>query len=124
MKFLVDNALSPKIANGLLENGYDAKHVRDIGMAAAKDPEILDRAALEDRILISADTDFGALLAFRDSSKPSFILFRQSDKRPSSQLNYLLTHLPKLEKDLTSGCVVVIEDQRIRVRSLPISQSS
>ena len=124
MNFLVDNALSPKIANGLLKNGYDAKHVRDIGMAASKDPEILDRAALEDRILISADTDFGGLLAFREATKPSFILFRQSDKRPSSQLNYLLTHLPRLEKDLTSGCVVVIEDQRIRVRSLPISKSS
>lgn len=123
MKFLIDNALSPTIAKGLTEKGYDAIHVRDIGMAAASDPEIFDFAIDEDRILISADTDFGALLAFRQSSKPSFILFRQTDKHPTSQLNFLLTHLPTLKKELLSGCVVVFEDQRIRIRSLPISKT-
>ena len=85
MKFLIDNALSPIIARGLLDAGHDAIHVRDIGMAAASDPEIFELAIKDNRILISADTDFGSLLAFRESAKPSFILFRQTDKQPSSQ---------------------------------------
>jgi len=120
VKFLVDNAISPLIAQGLIENGYDTIHVRDIAMADAPDPEIFDIAAQQDRILISADTDFGALLALREAAKPSFILFRQTDKRPSSQLDFLISHLSKLEQDLNAGSVIVIEDNRIRIRALPI----
>jgi predicted nuclease of predicted toxin-antitoxin system len=123
MKFLIDNALSPIIARGLIEAGHDAIHVRDVGMAAAADPEIFELAIKENRILISADTDFGALLALRELAKPSFILFRQTDKRPSSQLIFLLNQLPTLKKDLSSGCVVVFEDNRIRIRPLPISKT-
>ena len=122
MKFLIDNALSPLIARGLVEEGYDALHVRDVEMATASDMEIFEFAAQQDRILISADTDFGGILAFRESPKPSFILFRQSDKRPASQLSFLLDNLPALKKELLTGCVTVFEDKRIRIRSLPISK--
>ena len=120
MKFLIDNALSPQIAVGLNEKGLDALHVRELGMAAASDIEIFELAEKEDRILISADTDFGTLLAFRESTKPSFILFRQADKRPKSQLNFLYNNLPKLKKDLIDGSVIVVEDERLRIRTLPI----
>ena len=123
MRFLVDNAMSPLIAKGLMAKGHDAIHVRDLGMAAASDSDIFDITAQQDRILISADTDFGALLVFRQTAKPSFILFRQTDKRPTSQIDFLLLHLPQLQKDLLAGCVVVMEDERIRIRALPISKS-
>lgn len=123
MKFLVDNALSPSIARGLVEKKYDALHVREIGMMTASDEEIFDFASRQDRIIVSADTDFGGILALRESSKPSFILYRQSDKRPSSQLRFLLDNLISLKKDLLTGCIIVFEDTRIRIRALPISRT-
>jgi predicted nuclease of predicted toxin-antitoxin system len=108
VKFLIDNALPPEVARLLANAGHDAVHVRDYGLQAAEDPIIIERAELEDRILVSADTDFAALLAVARKAKPSFILFREPDViRTQDYANRILQSLPLLESDLKAGCVVV-----------------
>lgn len=120
MKFLIDNALSPVIAEGLRDAGFEAAHVRDAGLHSASDSVIFEHASNNDQIIISSDTDFGTLLALRQYSKPSVILFRQTDKRPQSQLSLLLSHLSEIRDALIAGNIVVFEDNRIRIRLLPI----
>jgi predicted nuclease of predicted toxin-antitoxin system len=44
VKFLIDNALPPRLADLLLAAGHDTAHVRTYGMYAATDEAILGRA--------------------------------------------------------------------------------
>jgi predicted nuclease of predicted toxin-antitoxin system len=56
-------------------------------MHAAADEEIQRRALAEDRIVVSADSDFGTLLARQEADRSSFILFRETKLAGRAGLN-------------------------------------
>lgn len=121
MKLLIDNALSPVVARMLREAGHDAKHVRDLHLEAAPDQIVLDRAQSDGRVIVSADTDFGALLALRESASPSFILFRKTrGVRPVAIGEFLRSLVTQYGDELETGCIITVSDDRVRIRTLPI----
>jgi predicted nuclease of predicted toxin-antitoxin system len=124
VKFLLDENLSPLLAEFLNAAGHDALHVRDVGLLMAPDRVILERARTERRILVSADTDFGQLLATAEASLPSVILLRREGERGASrQAALLLSNFGQVAADLDAGSIVVMEATRVRVRRLPVGDA-
>lgn len=121
MKFLIDNNLSPLLADALKAAGHDAVHLRGLGMQAATDHVVLEHARADERILVSADTDFGGLLARSGASTPSVILIRRlSGRRAAEQAAIILANLDQVAEDLTAGAIVVLHEDSLRVRRLPM----
>lgn len=120
MKFLIDEALQDAVADELTEAGHDAAHVRALGLGGATDEQVMERARDEDRLLVTTDTDFGRILALAGADGPSVVLLRGVGDAVADRLAALLRVLPLVEGELTAGAIVVVEEERYRVRTLPI----
>ena len=121
MRLLLDNPLPPSLARHLGAAGHDAVHVGSLGMHAAEDSAILAIAAEQDRIVVTADADFGTLLALRRETRPSVVFVRGVTPRSAGRLTpLLLSALSAASAALAAGAIVVVEDARIRIRRLPI----
>ena len=57
MRLLLDNNLSPRLVDVLSKEGWDIVHVGSLGLRAASDRVVLQRARDDGRALVSADTD-------------------------------------------------------------------
>jgi len=120
MKFLLDMPISPKTEEFLRKQGYDAVRVDKLKMHKATDKEIFDYAIERNMVIITADLDFGKILAYFKSSKPSVIIFRVRYPSPENLNKLLLTAIPRVKEELETGSLILIEDDRIRIKKLPI----
>ncbi|PLS76671.1 MAG: hypothetical protein CYG61_01160 [Actinobacteria bacterium] len=74
------------------------------------------------RVLLSEDTDFGALLARSGSPLPSLVLIRSAGRLTSeARATLLIATLPRVASELEAGAIVVVGRSRVRVRSLPLT---
>lgn len=125
MKLLVDQNLAGRVAQLLREAGHDAVHVAERGMQRAEDDEILRLALHEARVVVSEDTDFGALLAQSGACAPSFVLMRSADPlTPDAQAALIVAALPRIAEELDAGCIAVLTRYRVRIRPLPIARDT
>ncbi len=120
MKFITDIHISPQTVKGLLNKGYQIKRVTEFLESNAKDSQILDLAFKEKSTLITQDLDFSALLAKRGTNKPSVITLRVNNAKPSNITKILERALPQIKSEINKGSIIIIEEERIRIRKLPI----
>ncbi|MBO1349353.1 MAG: DUF5615 family PIN-like protein [Hormoscilla sp. GUM202] len=120
MKFLADMGVSPLTVQALRQEGYDAVHLYEQGLHRLRDPEIMEKARLEERIVLTFDLDFGELLAISTANLPSVIIFRLSTTVPEFVTARLLSVISECSADLDRGAFVTVENARYRLRQLPI----
>lgn len=74
---LLDQGLPRTTGRFLSTWSWDVVHVGDIGLARATDQQILDHARTDDRVCVTLDSDFHALLATAGTTGPSVIRIRK-----------------------------------------------
>ena len=110
--------LSPDWVVALHGAGHDAVHWSKVGAADAPDDAIMASARVEDRIVLTSDLDFGTLLATSGASKPSVVQLRTGTTLSSRVSSLVLLALRNTEAELSSGSLVTVEDDRVRLRPL------
>ena len=104
----------------LRDDGWDAVHVREIGMHEAADMEILDYAAGESRVVITLDRDFPQILALTAATRPSVVLIRQQRLR-TAEIAALIASIWREHEDvLDQGCILKVSARGTRARLLPV----
>jgi len=120
MEYIADIHISPKTIKLLLDSGFKIRRVSDFLKFTASDYSILDLAVKENKTIITQDLDFSAILAERSTNKPSIITLRLNNVKPLRVAKILQKVLPQIENELNKGCIAIIEEDRIRIRKLPI----
>jgi predicted nuclease of predicted toxin-antitoxin system len=116
VKFLADMGVSPKTVTFLRELGHEAVRLPDVGLERRSDADVIAYALRHRQVVLTFDLDYPALLALNPSSRVSAIIFRTRGARPKWINQRLGETLPLLADALTDGAIVVVEDDRMRVR--------
>ena len=120
MRFLADMGVALRIVEWLRSEGHDANHLREEGLHRLPNGEIFEKAALESRILLTFDLDFGEIIALSGSQSVSVILFRLHNTRTPHVIDRLRAVLKQSQSVLEQGAVIVVEESRHRIRHLPL----
>lgn len=123
MHFLVDMNLPRAWVEVLLRLGHDATYWRDIGMATARDNEIMEYARSKGYVVMTRDLDFGELLALNGAAGPSVVQLRDGDTEPQENASHVLQAIDRFAGDIERGALVTISVRSSRVRSLPIDKT-
>lgn len=120
MKLLLDQGL-PRSAAALLRlHEIDAVHVGEMGLSNADDKTLIRLANQQDRIVVTLDADFHAILALSGLSKPSVIRIRNEGLKAESLVSLLRALLAERSIELGDGALVTVQPKRVRIRYLPI----
>jgi predicted nuclease of predicted toxin-antitoxin system len=119
MNLLIDMNLSPQWTDFFRKNNIDSIHWSTIGNVSAPDEEIFDYAQKNNYIVFTSDLDFGTILAFTKASKPSVIQIRIQNALPYETGDKVLACLSQFRTELLQGCLLTLDDVKMRVRILP-----
>jgi predicted nuclease of predicted toxin-antitoxin system len=121
MKILIDMNLSPEWVGVLERHGWTALHWSTVGDPRSEDTVLMDWARRNQHIVFTHDLDFGTLLALTQAESPSVIQVRTQDVTPSHLAPAVIDVLQRNASLLEAGALIVLDEDRSRVRILPLA---
>lgn len=114
MRFLADESCDFSVVRALRAAGFEVLAIAEQA-PATEDPEVMERAVRESRVLLTEDKDFGQLVYSEGRSSSGVILIRfPPDARPQLPAAILET-IHRLGRELATS-FVVLSPHKIRVR--------
>ena len=120
LEFLTNMNISPLTVEQLRKNGWNIVRVSEVMDRGSKDIDILIYAQQQNKVVITQDLDFSAILALSGYEKPSLINLRLENPRPDLVTSRIIEVVSTMEKELEEGVVVTIDETTARYRNLPV----
>lgn len=116
MTFKLDENLPERARATIRSLGYECRTVGEEGLAGATDSAVAAAAREEGLILITLDKGFGDIRAYPPGSHPGILVIRTRNQAPASISLLLGTFLADLDVLSARGAIVVLEENRVRIR--------
>lgn len=118
MRFLVDANLPRSIVALIAGLGHDVEFVRDIGLGAAPDAEVIKHAKAGRAALITRDMDFADVRRYPPAQYSGLVVLRVADSLTAVQMVRVVEQFlrePRFVAQL-SGRLAILEVDRVRFR--------
>jgi predicted nuclease of predicted toxin-antitoxin system len=122
VRWLIDECVDAGLPALLRKSGHDVVYMTDVS-PRAPDPEVMNRADRENRLLLTEDKDFGDLVFRQARPVPGLVLVRIDPARRLRKGPRLLAAIDRF-RDSLFGHYTVVEDARFRSRPLRSAKNS
>jgi predicted nuclease of predicted toxin-antitoxin system len=123
VKLVIDMNLGKDWIDCLQAGGHDAVHRSAVGNPADDDADIMRWASANGHVVLTAELDFGTLLATSKAAWPSVVQLRAPNTPPSYAGSLVLKALAEADYEVETGALVTVSTDRHRVRPLPINSA-
>jgi len=119
MRFLTDHDVYFVTVMWLRREGHEVITAKELGMHEANDVDLLAKAKALDRLFVSRDKDFGALVFFHAETSPGVLFLRMIPSEIEEVHRQLQRLLREQPETVLKESFSVVESHRYRIRRLP-----
>jgi predicted nuclease of predicted toxin-antitoxin system len=116
MKVKLDENLPRRLKRTLSSLDHDVTTAEDEQLLSQPDVIVAMAARAEGRMLMTLDVEFGDLRKHAPGSHPGIILFRPKSLGLLNVARFVAEFVRRNDLASLTGCVVVVEPSRVRVR--------
>ena len=118
MRFLIDANLPRSIVALVARLGHDVDFARDIGLAAAADAEVAERAKAHRAALITRDMDFADVRRYPPEHYSGLVVLRVADTLKAVEIAQVVERFLREPRFLSqlAGRLAIVEVDRVRFR--------
>ena len=116
MRVKLDENLPRDLADALSRQGHDVDTVLDEHLGGREDRVVVQAATDARRMVITLDRGVGDIRSFPPGSHAGVVVLRPVSQNPATILELANRLLDAHEMGELSGCVVIVEPQRLRIR--------